>query len=41
VRRGDRTDEVRALLAQLLREDTRPEWRAWAKQQQAGLSVTR
>ena len=34
IRRGDRTDEVRTLLGQLLETDARPEWRAWARQQQ-------
>jgi len=34
VRRGDRTREVRSRLRQLLEEDSRPEWRAWAKKQQ-------
>ncbi len=35
VRRGDRTDEVRTLLEQVMEQDDRPEWRAWAALQHA------
>lgn len=38
IRRGDRTEEVRSLLRQLLEKDTRPDWLIWARQQQAGIS---
>jgi len=31
LKRGDRTDEVRALLDDILEHDTRPEWLTWAK----------
>lgn len=34
IRRGDRTDEVRSLLAELVRRHPDPEWRAWARRQQ-------
>ncbi len=37
IRRGDRTPEVRSLLEQVLKQDSRPEWRAWARQQQSRL----
>lgn len=37
IRRGDRTQEVRSLLQQVLKQDGRPEWRAWARQQQSRL----
>ena len=37
VRRGDRTPEVRSLLQQVLKQDSRPEWRSWARLQQARL----
>ena len=33
IRRGDRTEEVRVLLQQILDQDTRPQWLIWAKQQ--------
>ena len=33
LRRGDRTDEVRALLRQVTKEDDRPAWIAWASRQ--------
>lgn len=35
VRRGDRTGELRSLLGQLVARDTRTEWLAWARLQQA------
>lgn len=35
IRRGDRTDEVRQLLQQVIEQDTRPQWQLWAQQQQA------
>lgn len=38
IRRGDRTDEVRSLLKQVIEEDTRPEWVTWARQQQTIVS---
>lgn len=37
IRRGDRTDEVRGLLVQIIERDSRPEWLIWAKQQQASM----
>jgi Flp pilus assembly protein TadD len=33
IRRGDRTDEVRDLLQQVVEKDTRPDWSIWARQQ--------
>lgn len=39
VRRGDRTEEVRNLLAQIVEQDTRPEWLLWAKRQQVSVGV--
>ena len=33
IRRGDRTDEVRSLLKQVLKEDLRSEWLIWARHQ--------
>lgn len=38
VRRGDRTDEVRSLLQQVVEQDSRAEWQVWARQQLALLS---
>jgi Tfp pilus assembly protein PilF len=35
VRRGDRTEELRSLLEQLVARDTRTEWLAWARLQRA------
>lgn len=35
VRRGDKTDEVRALLDELLTSETRPDWLTWARRQRA------
>jgi Flp pilus assembly protein TadD len=35
VRRGDRTEEVRSLLRQVIKQDTRSEWVVWARQQLA------
>ena len=35
VRRGDRDEDVRAVLARLVATDTRPQWVAWAKEQLA------
>ncbi len=40
IKRGDRTDEVPALLKQILAEDRRPEWIVWAKHQLARLTGT-
>ncbi len=37
IKRGDRTDEVRKLLERILREDTRPDWIIWARQQQQNI----
>ena len=37
IRRGERTEEVRSLLQQVIEQDTRPTWSIWAKQQQAGM----
>jgi len=37
IRRGDRTDEVRTLLGQLVERDPRPEWHRWAQQQASRL----
>ena len=37
IRRGDRTEKVRALLEKLLDRDTRPEWLQWANRQLATL----
>lgn len=34
VRRGDRDDQVRELLQQLVLKDTRPSWTAWAQREQ-------
>ncbi|QNN21553.1 tetratricopeptide repeat protein [Planctomycetales bacterium ZRK34] len=33
IRRGDRTQEVRDLLQQLVMRDSRPQWQAWAKEE--------
>ncbi len=33
IRRGDKTDEVRTLLKEILQDDDRPEWLIWAKKQ--------
>lgn len=40
IRRGDQTDEVRALLDHILEHDTRPEWLIWASQRQAAFGPT-
>lgn len=37
LRRGDRTDEVRTLLRQIVDEDRRPDWIVWARQQLTAL----
>lgn len=37
VKRGDRTDEVRGLLAKLAANDPRPDWNAWARETLARL----
>ncbi|MBI1335785.1 MAG: tetratricopeptide repeat protein [Phycisphaera sp.] len=37
VKRGDRTEEVRLLLEQVIKEDKRPDWLIWARQQLAGM----
>ncbi|MHB1156182.1 MAG: tetratricopeptide repeat protein [Phycisphaerales bacterium] len=37
--RGDRTDELHALLKQLAGKDTRADWLLWARQQLAGMGV--
>jgi Flp pilus assembly protein TadD len=39
IRRGDRDDETRALLEELVFKDTRPEWRDWAKDQLSRLNA--
>jgi tetratricopeptide (TPR) repeat protein len=39
VRRGDRTDEVRALLDRLIEQETRGEWRAWAVRERLRLTA--
>lgn len=36
LRRGERTEETRALLEQMVKNDRRPEWLIWAQQQLAG-----
>jgi Tfp pilus assembly protein PilF len=41
VRRGDRTDEVRGLLEQVAGQDTRPEWRDWARLELTNLGFKR
>ncbi|MEX2672298.1 MAG: tetratricopeptide repeat protein [Phycisphaeraceae bacterium] len=33
IRRGDRTEQTRALLQRLLEQETRPQWVRWARQQ--------
>lgn len=38
IRRGDRTDETRALLEKLIAKDTRADWLIWAKQTLAGFA---
>jgi len=38
LRRGDRTEEVRTLLQQIVDEDERPDWIVWARQQLAGFN---
>ena len=38
IRRGDRNEEVRRLLQQLIAKDSRPEWQSWARRQLAGLT---
>ena len=35
IRRGERTDEVRNLLQQIIQEDSRTDWVMWARQQHA------
>jgi Flp pilus assembly protein TadD len=37
VHRGDRTDEVRSLLKQVMEQDTRPQWQTWARRQWTAL----
>jgi Flp pilus assembly protein TadD len=37
LRRGDRTEETRALLEQMVKNDRRSEWLIWAQQQLAGM----
>jgi Flp pilus assembly protein TadD len=39
IRRGDRDDETRKLLEDLVFKDTRPEWRDWAQDQLSRLSA--
>jgi len=41
VHRGDRTDEVRSLLRQVVEKDVRPQWRAWAGRQLASMGPNR
>lgn len=41
IRRGERTEEVRSLLQQVIDEDTRPTWAIWAKQQLANMPDNR
>jgi Flp pilus assembly protein TadD len=39
VLRGDRTDELRHLLHDIVRRDSRPEWVAWARKTLVGLQA--
>jgi Flp pilus assembly protein TadD len=41
IRRGDRTEEVRSLLRQVIKQDIRSEWVVWARQQLAVLEESR
>ncbi|MEM1108929.1 MAG: tetratricopeptide repeat protein [Planctomycetota bacterium] len=39
IRRGDSPQEIRQLLLDLILKDTRPDWRKWAEQELAKISI--